>query len=129
MATTKEIWALHPVVNGALESIREEASFMQDVASWFATLFPGTEPPRALRSISVASLDLETEWTPCSVQPWEMVWFLSKLGSVEKVLSTYPGLTYLDLARALAIALHRPEEIEHAVERYLLYRSKISFPS
>lgn len=33
MATTKEVWALHPVVNGALESIREEASFMQDVAS------------------------------------------------------------------------------------------------
>jgi uncharacterized protein (DUF433 family) len=61
---------------------------------------------------------------------WEIVRELRKLGSVDRIESSFPALTKKDIAAALRYAQLHPEEIERQIKDYedSLSRKRIVYP-
>lgn len=55
---------------------------------------------------------------------WEIVREYRRLGSVERLATSFPGLTTGQLAAALSYAREHPQEIENAIQDYETARSK-----
>jgi len=58
------------------------------------------------------------------VPVWEIVLEYRKLGSLEELKASFPGLTKSDLLSALRYAEMNPEEIENAIADYELLRTR-----
>ena len=64
------------------------------------------------------------------ISVWEVVREYRKLGSVERLTSSFPGLKPIEIAAAMKYAEQHPEEIESQIDRYesMLARHHAEYP-